>query len=890
MSFWRRKRSDRDFREEIESHLAFEAERQVKEKGVSPDDAGLAARRRFGNVMHAQERYHEAHRWAWADRLRQHVRYAVRSLRQHRGFSVAAVLTLAVGTGFCTAIFTIFNAVALRSLPVRDADEIVNVYQQFRGRVNRPVNGMASMVSYPEYLNYQATIDSLRNRGGALASAAAYAQDDFAFDKSGTGMARGEYVSCGYFQTLGTRIALGRAFAPDECRLSGGAAVAVISHAVWQRDFGSDSSVLGRVVRVNQIPVTVVGVAEPRFGGLTMLSSDLWVPVTLQMALSHGDSMAVHDWSWMYMAARLAPGGSAESARAQLTVAARQRDAIEPGRTADVIVARGAYLNFPEVRTQGALAAGFVTVLGALVIAMVCANIMNLLLARGLARRREIGIRLAIGASRARLVEQLVTESVLLALLGGALGLAFAYALPAIAARFLPITGLQIDFSPDQRVLWFTIAMSVITALAFGLVPALQATGVDLVSAFKGGMSSGGRLVRASRIRSFVVAVQVAGSALLLIVGALFVRGATLAASVSPGYATDNVIAFGFNTRDLGYPVARTTSTLETLRDRVAATPGVEGVTFLSPLPLLGRRSGTVSTDSVPGSRGHMDDVNMAEISGNFFETMRVSLLAGRAFTDAELRAAAPGHQPVVVSESFAKAFWPTESALGKRLRMSDQEPSAMHVIVGVAANTRYTTLAAGSPPFVYIGTIPGTAGTARIVARVANPAQMTELDRAVRRWARELDASLAVRTERLAERVALELKPPRLASGVSATMGALAMLLAVVGIYGIVSYAVSQRTRDIAVRLALGASRGGVVRLMMREGSLPVLLGLVVGVGAALGVSQVIRGLLFGISGLDPLVYLGTFVLIATASLAAMYAPARRAARVDPALTLREE
>jgi hypothetical protein len=269
---------------------------------------------------------------------------------------------------------------------------------------------------------------------------------------------------------------------------------------------------------------------------------------------------------------------------------------------------------------------------------------------------------------------------------------------------------------------------------------------------------------------------------------------------------------------------------------------------------------------------------------------MQVSLQAGRAFTDADVRAAGPRNEPVVVSRSFANAFWPNESPLGKRLRIGEQRGPATHTVVGVAADTRYTTLAVEMQPFLYIGALPGTAGRADLVARASSAGQLPAIDRALRGWTRELDPSLAVRTQRMSERVDLELKPPRLASAVSGTMGALAMLLAIVGIYGIVSYAVSQRTRDIAVRLALGATRGGVVRLMMREGSTPVLLGLAVGLGIAFAVSRVIRGLLFGMSGLDPVVYAGMAVTVAAASLMAMWAPARRAARVDPALTLREE
>jgi predicted permease len=429
----------------------------------------------------------------------------------------------------------------------------------------------------------------------------------------------------------------------------------------------------------------------------------------------------------------------------------------------------------------------------------------------------------------------------------------------------------------------------VITSIVFGLVPALQATGLDLVSAFKGGGTVGRRLVRPSRIRSFVVGVQVAGSGLLLVVAALFIRAATRAASADPGFATETTVAFGLNVEQPGYTPSRTRVVYESLRERLASAPGVQSVALVSPLPLLGRRSSTVAVDSGTAARDRMDDVNMASVSGSFFGTMQIAIVSGRAFTDAEARTSGGGNEPVVVSRSFANAFWPASSPIGKRLRVADPNGPASHVVVGVAADTRYTTLA-GESPFIYLPAFPERDGRLSLMARVSNPTLLPQVERSVPLWARELDGSLVVTAERMSERVALELKPPRLASAVAGTMGALALLLAIVGIYGVVSYAVSQRTRDIAVRLALGASRGGVVRLMMREGSRPVAFGLGVGLALAFAVSRVIRGLLFGMSGLDPVVYAGMAVLLVAASLTAMYAPARRAARVDPALTLREE
>jgi predicted permease len=885
--WWTGRRSDRDFREEIDAHLALEADRQAAERGLAPADARLAAHRTFGNVTHAQERFFRSQRWAWAERLRQHVRYAVRAIRLSPGFSLAAILTLGVGIGFNTAVFTVFYALGFRALPVRDADRLVNIYQVFHGTYSRGVHGTEAMVSYPEYQAYQSSINATRGGGGALEEAAVYADVDLAFASSRSGAIHGEYVSCNYFSTLGVRLAAGRGFVADECARPGDPAVAVLSHATWMRDFDGDTSVVGRIVRINSMPFTVIGVAEADFSGLWLQSAGVWVPVTMQMAVDRGqgrDSLLTRDWSWMVMVARLAPGARVESARAQLVVAARQRDQLYPGRETSVVVATGALLNFPEARQRGLLVVVLLSVLGALVVAMVSANIMNLLLARGVARRREIGIRLALGASRGRLIEQLLTESAVLAIAGGALGFALAHTVLGVVPSLIPVPGLQVDLSLDGRVFTFTLIVSLITALTFGLVPALQATRIDLHSAAKGGLSASWKQMRPSRLRACVVGVQVAGSALLLIIAALFVRAAMRGASIDPGYATNGVVSFELNLPLLGYSADRSMYAYATLRDRLAATPGVHSVAFASPLPLLGRRSDSVDPDDGTSTRGTVDEVSMVNASGTYLATMQIPLVAGRSYTDAEVRLAGDDQQPVVVSQSLATALWQAQPALGKRIRMAQRH----FVVVGVAANTRPVSLSDATTPFMYLPGVPGRDRNLRVVARTSGPT--AQLERLVPQWAHELDPAIVVTTQRMSERVDLALMPARLSSAVAGTMGALTLVLAVIGIYGVVSYSVAQRTKEIAVRLALGATQRGVVRLMMRQGSRAVIIGLIAGTVAALGVSRVIASVLFGVSPLDPVAYAATAGVLLGASLVATYAPARRAARVNPASTLRED
>ena len=886
--FGRDKRSEQDLREEIESHLALEADRVARDQGLSPGEARHAARRAFGNATSVEEHFFDSQRWQWAERLRRNLALALRGLRRRPGFAFAAILTLGIGIGFNSAVFTLFYALSYRALPVRDAASLVNVYQTYSGTYGRSVHGVTAMVSYEEFKSYRAAVESARTNGGAVSGVAAYANDVFAFSGNRPGVIGGSYVSCSYLGVVGTRLALGRDFDADDCARPGAPAVAVLSHAAWMREFGGDSSVVGRTVRINQLPFTVVGVAERGFTGLTFIASDVFIPVTMQMAVSHGvggtDSLLVKDWSWMTMAARLAPGASAASARAQLSLTARRRDAeFYPGRTTHVIVEPGALLNFPEARQRGTIVAVLLAALGALVVMMVCANIMNLLLARGIARRREFGIRLAIGASRHLLVEQLLTESVVLAVLGGALGLAIAVALPPLVLGVVPLAGLQVDVSPDWRVLAFTLVVSLGTALVFGLVPALQATSIDLVSASKGGMVGSGHQVRPSRLRAGVVGLQVAGSTLLLIVAVLFVRAAQKGATIDPGFATEDVAAFELNLQLLGYSSERTQQTYEALRDRAAAAPGVQSVAYADPLPLLGRRSDSVNPDDDTNNLKTVNNVSLASVSASYLETMEIPLVTGRMYTDAEAVAAGAENRPVVVNAKLAGLLWPGESALGRRLRMSRRH----YVVVGVASDTRAISLG-DPPPFIYVPADPRTDRGLKIVVRggVALPALLRNLPG----WARELDPTIVATGQRMQERLALELLPARTASAVSGATGALTLLLALIGIYGVVSHGVQQRTRDIAVRLALGATARVVVRQVMVGESRAVVIGIVVGTAAAVAASGAIRGVLLGVSPLDPVAYLVAALVLVGASAAAMYVPASRAARVNPAQTLRED
>ncbi|MEO8201848.1 MAG: ABC transporter permease [Gemmatimonadota bacterium] len=870
---WFRRRPERDFRAEIESHLALEAE-ELARTGIAPADVQSAAARAFGNVGQAEERFYESQRLQWLDRLVRHVRFGVRALRLRPGFTVAAVLTLGFGIGINTAIFTLFYAVVHRPFPVYQADRVVNIYQEFHGRFSREVRGMTSLVSYPEFLDYA-------ERRGVLEGLAVYSDDEMAWSETPSGKVRAELVSCGYFTTLGTRMALGRGFRPDECAYPGEAPVAVLSFSTWATTFGADSALVGRRVLINKQPLTVVGVAEKNFAGLGYQSTELWMPVTMHPVLAHGrDSILTRDASWLVMVGRLSPGATIDEARQMLSSVARERDERYPGRETHVLVSRGALLNFPEARTEGRLAAGLVFALGALVVIMACTNVMNLLLARGIARRREMGIRLALGASRNDLMQQLIVESLLLSGSGAVLGGLLSLNLPRLVRHIVPIAGLQVNLSPNLSVFLFILALSLLTALAFGLVPALQATRVDLVSAFKGNVMVQRNQVRPSRLRDTIVAVQVAGSAVILIVAGLFVRATIRQASVNPGYVTSSVVAFSLNLAQLGYDDTRNRSLYDQLRRQLLADPEVRAAALAERLPLLGRHSDQVELPRVQGSVASAHNVAINFVSGGYFDVLQIPLVQGRGFTDGEVPI--HGERPSVVSVSMTKLFWPGDDPLGQRFTVGGES----YVVTGVAANARNVSLADDQEPFAYLSVSTESSPDLRIVVRTAG--ETSGIERAMTTWARKLDGSLVVEAERLADRLELERKPARLTALVAGALGILALMLALVGISGVVGYGIVQRRREIAVRLALGSSQRRVTGLVIRQGARLAAIGAVAGLILAAGVSQLLRTILFGISPLDPLTYAATGGILMIAVGLAMYLPARGAAAIDPATTLR--
>ena len=866
MSF--RGRSRQDFEAEIQSHLELEAER-LAAQGMPAEEARDAARRAFGNVTHATERFYESRRVGWLDALGRDLRYALRTLRRSPGFTLTAVLTLAFGLGINTAIFTLIYGIALRPLPVGHPERVVTLFQEMRGKVSRAVFGTPAMISYPEYRAY-------RDAARTLSGLAAYGEIGVSATGEETVPVQGQLATCNYFQVLEVPMALGRPFSAEECERPGASPVVVVSDGFWRRRLGSDPAVLGKPLTLNGRSYSIVGVAPRGFAGTELQATEFWAPVTMQGQLWELDWLANREASWLTAIGRLAPGVSPGQARAELNVVARRADASNPGRTTTVVLNRGTLTNNPEMRRLGRVVAVAALALVGLVVLMACANVMNLLLARAAARRREIGVRLSLGAGRRRLVAQLMTESGQLALLGGGAGFLVARWLPPLLLRALPGHELTVNLEPDARIFLYAFLLAALAALGFGLLPALQASRLDLTAVLKGD-ADGEHRSHAGRLRNSVVALEVAGSLLLLIVGGLLTRGVLRARTIDPGYDTRNLLVVETELRQAGYDEPRAAAFMRELSERLAALPGVETVAATGSLPLTGRRN--------TGIRSEGGDVTVLwnVVSGSYFRAMGIPLLRGRSFRTDEPRAGAP--IPAVITPAFARRFFARRDPLGRQFMTSTD--TVRYEVVGVAADVRSSSVAELDGPFFYEAANADKPEGRLLLRTAGDPGALRA---AAARAVRSLDRNVLASVEPMEERLARWRQPVEVGALLASLLGLLAALVAVVGVYGVVSYAVSQRTREFGVRVALGAQRGDILRLVFRQGLVPVATGAAIGMALAAGAGQVIRSALYGVSGLDPVAFLGMLGLLALAAGLAMLLPARRAARLDAVEALRVE
>src|SRR5262245_6931810 len=829
--------------------------------------------------------------------LWQDLRYGARMLWKNRGFTLIAVITLALGVGANTAIFQLLNAVRLRSLPVRDPEELAEV--RIAGSPNRwgDFSGRSTELTNPLW-------EQIREKQQAFSGVFAWGTSTF--DLSPRGEQRftedGLWVSGDFFNALGVQPAMGRVFTQADDKRGCGSPGVVISYAFWQRAFGGDASALGRNITLNGHPFEIIGVTQADFFGVEVgRSFDVAVPLCAE-ALINGE------WSrldrrpawWLSVMGRLKPGWTLQRAAAHLNSisAGIFQDTAHTGYTAEraagyrgfKLEALPAASGVSLLRLEYDNPLGLLLATAGLVLLVACANLANLMLARASERQREIAVRLALGATRARLVRQLLIESMLLAALGAGAGAWGAEYLGRCVVSLIStdVQPLFIALDTDWRVFGFTAGVAVLTCILFGLTPAVRATRVAPAEVIK----SGGRGLTANRegvsLRRVLVVSQVALSLVLIVGALLFSRSLFNLMTLDAGFAQDGVLQTDISLAPLRLPPERRYAAKRELLDRLRATPGVEAAAIASNAPFGGNVWGdTIFVNTAKGvERGY---ANFNRISPDYFKTLDIRLLAGRDFGDGDTPAAA---KVAIVNESYARRYLGGVSPLGKtfRIEVGPGAPDHTYEIVGLAHDTKYAVLRAEFNPIIYLPASqeerPGA--SAQILLRSNLPiASLTAATRqALGAASPDIAFHFHVFKTQLRESLLLE----RLMAALSGFFGALAALIGAVGLYGVLSRAVAQRTREIGIRQALGAKRGDIVKMIMREAIILLLAGLAAGTALALAAAKTASAMLYGLQPHDPTTFLMAATLLAMVAAVATYLPARRASRVDPMVALRQE
>jgi predicted permease len=886
---WFRQPKDEDLDAEIRSHLD-EAIRDRIAEGESLEEARANALREFGNVGLVREVTRETWGWAWIEGLGQDMRFGVRMLRKNPGFSLIAILTLALGIGANTAIFSLAKALLLRPLPVPQPHELVTI-----GRGD----GTGEPLSYPDFV-------ALRERNEVLSGLAASHFAEVSFGNgSRSEMLRGELVSNDYFDVLRARPALGRGFAPEEERSA--IPVVVLSYRIWQSRFGGDPSVIGRAIMLHRQRYIVIGVAPSGFNGMTeMFRTDVWLPLQMlpQARPMFLTSLSNRHDQLFAAIGRLKPSVALTQATAALEAINQQLERAEPppaARRHDPNEDRSLRLEHPQgivlphFRRRAQQGSALLFVVVGIVLLIACANVANLLLSRATARRKEIAVRLALGASRYRLLRQLLTESVLLGLLGAGGGFLLAFWLNRVLMSLKPPLpeswGLHIDLQLDTTVLGFTLLLAFVVSLFFGLLPALAASKPDVVHALKDetGVQARRGLFRRFNLRGGLVVMQLAVSLVLLFTAGLFIRSLQQMQKVDPGFATENRLALSFALDQEGYNEAKGREFARQLSERVRALPGVQSAAMANFLPLGFMALTEPVTVNRPGTPPDPNPSMAAvqRVGLDYFRTIGTSLVRGRDF-NANDSANAPA--VVIINETTARQLFPNEDPIGKRLRIGNPESNPPpREIIGIVKDTVIRSIGEESSMITYRPLAQQHSQWLTLLIHTAgNPNALLP---AVRREVQMLDENLpAQEIKTLDEIVGFAFWPMRMGAGLVGGFGLLGLLLAAVGLYGVMSYAVAARTREIGIRMALGAGRRDVISLILSQGLTLSLLGVGGGFLLAIAATRVLQRFLFGIEATDPATFAIVAFLLTIIALLACWIPARRAMKVDPLIALRHD
>jgi predicted permease len=910
-----RKRKLDDFSAEIEAHVQLEAE-HLQEQGLLEEDARTAAHRAFGNITRAKEYFYESGRWLWLDHLFQDVRFGLRMLARTPGFAIVAVLTVALGIGANTAIFSLIDAVLLRSLPVRDPQKLV-VFQ-WTAHKSPNTKGHYSYMScpaanpggaakygcwfsYPMFLQFRSLQHAFTNVTALCGNVG--------LSLRGNGPAsfvQAEMVSRDFFDALGVGAALGRTFVPSD-DIPGAPPVAVLSYGFWQSAFGGEREAVGRTLWLNSVPVTIVGVAAKEFPSLDPGTlRQIWLPLSLSpktgmelfgnISGTHPSLEAGDDVWWVYIVARLKRGVTLAQAQAAAD-SLFHNDALDESKhffreeDAPHLVLMPAAQAMSGLREQFSTPLTILMAAVGLVLLVSCANVAGLMLVRSAARQRELAVRLALGAGPARIAGQLLTESLVLAAAGGVSGVLFAYWSVQSLVTFMSRGGFwpsHLAARLDLRILAFTTAISLLSGTLFGLAPAWRSLQLDLTPALKTNPASVARGTSRCRwlnLADSLVIAQVALAVLVLAGAGLLVRTLKKLKSIDPGFDTNNILLFKLDPSLNGYTSAQSHSLYSQLLQRIEAVPGVVSATY-SFDDLLSGNSWTTSF-AIEGELQNAQHATLGLAAGpKFFETMGIPLMAGRVFTPQDF-SLPPDSQwrPAVINESFARSFFKDQNPIGRRISGVGHQGTS-HEIVGVVGDTKFRTLRSEIAPTLFI-----PAGGGEAVFEVRTAVDPRTIIPAVRSTVSQLDNNLpmlSIKTE--SDQIERSLFQERLIARLSSFFGGLSLLLACVGLYGLLSYEVTSRRREIGVRMALGARPPDILRLVVSQGVGLSAGGAILGILAALGATRFLASLLYGVHPFDPLTYATVAVILGVVALVACFLPARRAMRVDPIVTLRYE
>jgi predicted permease len=869
-------------REEMDVHLEMKTQ-EFMENGMTESDARGAARRQFGNPMLKQEESRGTWIARWLSDLVQDCAFAGRTIRQQPGFAAVAVLSAALGIGACSLIFGLANFALLRPLPVGDPSRLASVSGRSlsQGRAG-------NSISYPDF-------EDLRQAHSFEAMTAFFQFMPASISSHGEPQRYwGSLVTANYFDVVRPAFVIGRGFDADRDDRVGEAPVVVLSHQLWRSRFGSDRAIVGRSIEINSRKVTVLGVTGPGFRGTeTMFFSDFWLPFSMLDSLAAvgmgGDRLHNRGSQWLIAAGRLRDGVTENAAAAEIEVIGERLRAAYPATNKD-----GSF----HVERAGQVNAGFrkmmvvfflmLLVVAALVLCTACANVANLLLARASARQREIATRLAIGAGRGRLVRQLLTESVMLALLGGAGGYAIAQlGAGSIGKSPIPLAmPIDLSVSLDYRVMLFCMALSALTGVVFGLVPALRATRPDLVGALKDEPWQFGRSRRFA-LRNLLVVSQVTICTVLLICSGLFLRSLYSATRIETGFAHRNLLLMAFDPSLNRYSPSETRRILDAVVENTRAIPGVESATLGSSVPLAieGTQTPFVPDDGISGKEKKGIIADIYSVAPRYFETFGIRMISGVDF-----RPGVPAEDIAIVNQALANRAFPNQNPIGRRIFYFGRTIR----IAGLVATAKSRTIGEDPRPCLYFPIardLRGNDSLTGITVVLRTRGDPAGYAPRVRQSIRDIDPALAVFDIRTMDSHLYQaLFLPRAAAFLFGFAGFMGLLIATVGIYGVISFAVARRTREIGIRMALGARRGQVLEMVLKQGLGLTAIGSALGLGLSLALARVAASLLYGVSPTDTLTFIGVPALLVLFALMACLAPAKRAASLDPIRALRYE